>query len=202
MSESMIRSFNDQDTRRFFEGHRITAFQKFAAQAARCLILLDSAEAFRDLPALPSNRLETLRGDRTGRHGIRIDEQWRVCFHWTDDGPCDVEIVDHHRRGANMNARNGMRPVHPGEVLREELDTLGLSANALAKALSVPVNRVTMILNGQRGVSADTALRPARYFGTTPQLWLNLQKTRELRRAEVETGREIAERVTPRQSAA
>ena len=101
-----------------------------------------------------------------------------------------------------MNARNGMRPVHPGEILREELDMLGLSANALAKALGVPVNRVTMIMNGQRGVSADTALRLARYFGTTPQLWLNLQKTWELRLAEVETGREIVERVTPRQPAA
>ena len=67
-----------------------------------------------------------------------------------------------------MNAKNGMRPVHPGEVLREQLDELGLSANALSKALGVPVNRVTMILNGQRGVSADTALRLARYFGTTP----------------------------------
>ena len=101
-----------------------------------------------------------------------------------------------------MNALSGMRPVHPGEVLREELDTLGLSANALAKALSVSVNRITMILNGQRGVSADTALRFARYFGTTPQLWLNLQKTWELRRAEIEAGREIAERVIPRQSTA
>ena len=61
-----------------------------------------------------------------------------------------------------MNARNGMRPVHPGEILREELNTIGLSANALPKELGVPVNRVTMILNGQRGVSADTALRLAR----------------------------------------
>ena len=101
-----------------------------------------------------------------------------------------------------MNTRNGMRPVHPGEILREELDTLGLSASALAQALGVPVNRVTMILNGQRGVTADTALRLARYFGTTPQLWLNLQKTWELRRAEIEQGREIFERVMPRQSAA
>ena len=58
-----------------------------------------------------------------------------------------------------MNAKNGMRPVHPGKFLREELDELGLPANALSKALGVPVNRVTMILNGQRGVSADTALR-------------------------------------------
>lgn len=101
-----------------------------------------------------------------------------------------------------MNAKNGMRPVHPGQVLREELDELGLSTNALSKALGVPVNRVTMILNGQRGVSADTALRLARYFGTTPQLWLNLEKTWELRQAEIESGREIAERVTARPSAA
>ena len=97
-----------------------------------------------------------------------------------------------------MNAKNGMRPVHPGEILREELDELGLSASALSKALGVPVNRVTMILNGQRGVSADTALRLARFFGTTAQLWLNLQKTWELRRTEIEAGREIAEQVTPR----
>lgn len=101
-----------------------------------------------------------------------------------------------------MDTNNGMRPVHPGEVLREELAELGLSASVLSKALGVPVNRVTMILNGQRGVSADTALRLARYFGTTPQLWLNLQKTWELRQAEIESGREIAERVTPRRSAA
>ncbi len=100
-----------------------------------------------------------------------------------------------------MNMRNGMRPVHPGEILREEIEALDLSANALSKALGVPVNRVTMILNGQRGVSADTALRLARYFGTTPQLWMNLQKTWELRQAEIAAGCEIAKCVTPRQVA-
>ena len=114
----------------------------------------------------------------------------------------DTNVVSHTTKGCGMNAKNGMRPVHPGQVLREELDELGLSTNALSKALGVPVNRVTMILNGQRGVSADTALRLARYFGTTPQLWLNLQKTWELRQAEIESGREIAERVTARPSAA
>ena len=101
-----------------------------------------------------------------------------------------------------MVPRNEMRPVHPGEILREELDELGMSANALSRALDVPVNRVTSILNGQRGVTANTALRLARYFGTTPQLWLNLQKTWELRRAEIEAGRQIAERVKPRQTVA
>ncbi len=101
-----------------------------------------------------------------------------------------------------MKVTNGMTPVHPGEILRDELDELGLSANALSKALGVPANRVTMILNGQRGVSADTALRLARYFGTTPQLWMNLQKTWELRQAEIAAGREIEETVALRQSAA
>ena len=75
-----------------------------------------------------------------------------------------------------------MRPVHPGEILREELDTLGLSVNELSRKLGLPVNRMTMILDGHWHVNADTALRLADYFGTTPQLWLNLQKTWELRR--------------------
>ncbi len=100
-----------------------------------------------------------------------------------------------------MSVTNGMRPVHPGEILKEELDELCLSANALAKALDVPTNRVTAILNGQRGVTADTALRLARYFGTTPQLWLNLQQSFELRATEIESGKHIEERVHPREPA-
>ena len=62
----------------------------------RRLTLPDSAETLRDLAALPGNRLEALRGDRAGQHGIRVNAQWRICFRWTDDGPCDVEIVDYH----------------------------------------------------------------------------------------------------------
>ncbi len=92
----MIRSFKDRDTHRFFEGQRVASFQAFSDQATRRLTLLDNAEALRDLAALPSNRLETLRGDRAGYHSIRINTQWRICFRWTDDGPCDVEIVDYH----------------------------------------------------------------------------------------------------------
>ena len=85
-----------------------------------------------------------------------------------------------------MTATNRMSPVHPGEILREEIDERDLSANALAQALHIPANRITAILNGQRGVTADTARRLSRYFGTTPEVWLNLQKTWELRRAEIE----------------
>ncbi|MDE0174197.1 MAG: type II toxin-antitoxin system RelE/ParE family toxin [Defluviicoccus sp.] len=92
----MIRSFKDRDTHRFFEGRRVAAYQGFAGQAVRRLVLLDSAETLGDLAALPSNRLEALRGDRAGQHSIRINAQWRVCFRWADEGPCDVEIVDYH----------------------------------------------------------------------------------------------------------
>lgn len=97
-----------------------------------------------------------------------------------------------------MSVTNGMRPVHPGEILGEELAELGLSAEALASALAVPGDRITGILHGKCGISADTALRLSRYFGTTPQLWLNLQKTFELRVAEIESGNEIFESVRPR----
>ena len=99
-----------------------------------------------------------------------------------------------------MSVSNGMRPVHPGEIMGEELQELGMSANALAKALDVPTNRITAILNGQRGITADTALRLSRYFGTTPQLWQNLQNAYELRVAEIEAGEKIAERVQPRRA--
>ena len=104
-----------------------------------------------------------------------------------------------HMEGADMS-RNGMRPVHPGEILRDELDALEMSDKALAAALEVPGNRITAILNRQRGVSADTALRLSRYLGTTAEFWLNLQKTFELRMVEIKTGEQTAKRVKPRQA--
>lgn len=88
---------------------------------------------------------------------------------------------------------------HPGEVLREEfMGPLGLSANALAIALRVPVTRVNDIARERRGVTADTALRLARYFGTTPEFWLNLQQAHELSKAEAVLGKEIERAVEPR----
>lgn len=95
--------------------------------------------------------------------------------------------------------RNGMRPIHPGEILREEFVTpLGLSANALARDLHVPTNRVTALLHEERGITADTALRLARYFGTTPEFWMNLQATHDLRAEELRSAKEIATEITPR----
>lgn len=92
--------------------------------------------------------------------------------------------------------KNGMRPVHPGEILREEyLKPLGLSAAALAKALHVSAPTVNDIVRQRRGISADMALRLAVAFETTAQFWLNLQAAYDLRKAEIEKGEQIGQEV-------
>jgi addiction module HigA family antidote len=81
--------------------------------------------------------------------------------------------------------------IHPGEQLAEELYELGMSASELARKLDVPPNRITAILNGQRGLTGDTALRLAHFFGTSPQFWLNLQSLYDLRTAQQKAGKAI-----------
>ena len=82
-------------------------------------------------------------------------------------------------------------PIHPGEILADELQEIGLSAAELARILDVPANRISQIVSGKRAITADTALRLARYFGTSPDLWMNLQKTYELDLARKEVGHAI-----------
>ena len=89
-------------------------------------------------------------------------------------------------------------PIHPGEILEQEfMRPLRLSANALAKAVDVPVTRVSEIVRGRRGVTADTALRLGRFLGTSPELWLGLQAEYDLRSARLESGESIEKAVTP-----
>jgi addiction module HigA family antidote len=92
-------------------------------------------------------------------------------------------------------------PIHPGVHLAEELEALGMSAAEFARQIDVPANRVTAIINGQRSISADTALRLAHWFGTTAEFWLNLQKMYELRVAQQEVGASI-EKLPRRKDAA
>ena len=94
---------------------------------------------------------------------------------------------------------NGMRAIHPGEILKGELEELSLSANALAKALDVPTNRITAILNEQRGITADTALRLAKFFGTSPDFWMSLQSSYDVKKAREAVGQEIEKNVKPRE---
>lgn len=96
--------------------------------------------------------------------------------------------------------RNGMRPIHPGEILREDfLEPLGMTAHALSKALHVPPARVNDIVLERRGVTPDTALRLARYFGGDAQSWLNLQQAYDLKIAEQEILARITKEIEPRE---
>lgn len=110
-----------------------------------------------------------------------------------DAGLVDLSDVDIGER---------LDPVHPGEILQHEfLEPLALSAHALALALRVPANRISAILAGRRSVTAETALRLARHFGTSAAFWLNLQKAWELEQAEREAGARIRAEVAPREAA-
>jgi len=88
-----------------------------------------------------------------------------------------------------------MRAIHPGEVLRDELAEIGMTANAFAKALHVPANRITAIINGSRSITADTALRLSRFFGTTPEFWLNLQTAYDLKVTKQTLGNKVEREV-------
>ena len=92
----MIRSFRSSDTQTLFEGGRCRRFNAVAKVAARKLAELDAAETLEFLRAPPVNRLEALKGNRKGQHSIRINDQFRICFRWSPDGPEEVEIVDYH----------------------------------------------------------------------------------------------------------
>ena len=94
---------------------------------------------------------------------------------------------------------NKMRAIHPGEILKGELEELNLSANAFSKALDVPANRITAILSEQRGISADTALRLARFFGSSPDFWMSLQSSYDVKVALAAVGKEIEKTFKPRE---
>lgn len=92
----MIRSFRDRATERLWMGFSARRFHSIEERARRKLDMLHQARDLRDLRAPPANRLEALIGNRKGQHSIRVNDQWRICFVWTKEGPADVEIVDYH----------------------------------------------------------------------------------------------------------
>ena len=93
----VIRSFGDRETERLWQRERVRSLDpRVLRTALRKLAILDAAVTLNDLRVPPGNRLEALKGGRRGQHSIRINDQWRICFTWTDTGPEDVEIVDYH----------------------------------------------------------------------------------------------------------
>ena len=102
------------------------------------------------------------------------------------------------RKHTIMANTHKLRPIHPGELLQDELHEVGVSLNELGRALRVPMNRISAIVNGKRGITVDTSIRLARYFGTSPQYWLNLQNAYDLETADRAA---IERQVLPRSAA-
>jgi addiction module HigA family antidote len=149
---------------------------------------MEAATSMSDLAALPGNRFEALVGDRKGQCSIRLT----INGGFASNGL--TERRGHQTWRLSTITRSvamALTAIHPGEHLAEELEALDMSAAELARKIDVPTNRVTQILNGTRGITGDTALRLAHFFGTSAQFWLNLQSLYDLRVAQVKIGKSI-----------
>jgi addiction module HigA family antidote len=164
---------------------RVKALSGVERHARLALDRLAAAHMLEDLRALQSRRLETLIGEGGWHYAIPINEQWRICFEWPEasPGPRNVELVD-SANGGHLTPPS----IQPGEQLAEELRALKMSASELARRIRVPTNRVTGIVNGQRAITGDSALRLARFFGTSAEFWINLQSLHDLHVAEAKAG--------------
>jgi addiction module HigA family antidote len=178
--------YRDQRTRDFAAGKRVKAVLRDRTPGAPNGTRPAGSGSVAWI-VLPGNRFEALAGGRKGQYSIRINDQWRICFEWRggSPGPSSVEIVD---LSLVEEGAMAVTAIHPGEHLAEELKELGMSAAELARRLDVPTNRITGILNGQRAITGDTALRLAHFFGTSAEFWLNLQSLYELRIAQKKWG--------------
>lgn len=131
----------------------------------------------------PGNRLEKLVGDRAGQHSIRINDQYRICFVWTDHGADDVEITDYHQRREPIMAKTPRAhdPITPGEILLTEfLEPLGITQYRLAQATGLPQTRISEIVRGKRAITTDTALRLSKALGVDDRFWINIQTDYDL----------------------
>ena len=172
----VIRSYRtEKQTARFVEGERVKEFEAIAQQARKRLAILNAVTSLSGLAAISGNRLEALRGDQRANaasgstsngafasFGMRLmvaPSWWRM----------SITTKEYHARVRLI--------VHPGEILGDELGELSVSARELARQINVPANRITQIIKEQRGITGDTALQLGYWFGTGPELWMNLQST-------------------------
>jgi addiction module HigA family antidote len=191
----MIRSFRGRETTELFVTGRSRRPAALARAALRMLAQINAAHQVEDLHAVPGLRLGP-PGSRGHRHEILLERRTVLRFIWRDGDAYEVELQG-PRLGAGAPSR--LAPVHPGEVLRHEvLRPTRLTTAGLAAALRVPRSRLTRVAAGRGRVSADLALRLARYLNCTPQFWLNLQMTHDLhtviRRSDDRIVRDVAPR--------
>jgi addiction module HigA family antidote len=197
----VIRSFASKETEKLFRGRFSAKLpQDVQRIAQRKLKQVNGAATLDFLRVPPGNRLEQLSGNRNGQWSIRINDQWRICFRWEEGNAHDVEITD---EGDFVMVKRDLPPVHPGEILLEDfLKPMGITRYRLAKSIGVPQRRVDEICAGKRSVTADTALRLARFFGADAQSWMNLQAEYDLEIAEITLAERIVQEVKPLKEAA
>lgn len=193
----MIRLFAQRDAELLFNDSRSGGFAAIERIIRRKLCSLHAAARLDDLRIPPGNRPEALRGDRAGQHSIRVNEQWRICFIWRD-GEVHVMSKSSTITDPPGPRRAGAYPISPGEILLEEfMKPLGITQNRLARDIDVLVSRIAGVVKGDRAITADTALRLAQFFATSPEMWMALQSDYDLRIARLASGREIESRVRP-----
>ena len=175
----MIRTFADECTKAASEGVQTKGLGPNVRPSARKkLLMIDRSAGLADLRAPPGNLLEALKERTNHEHPRNAAVDY-------------AEVID--RDAQRVGA------IHPGEILREEfLEPLGLSACALAKAISVPRNRITGIVHGERAITADTALRFARFFDMSPDFWLGLQMAYDLETTRAALAGRLNQEVIPR----
>jgi|GEM_PF-45291 len=170
----MIISFKSKETELIFQGKISKRYpENIQFVALRLLRIVDAATSIIDLQVLPGNRLEK-QSEKLGRYSIRInDSRWRICFIWTvQNDAADVEIAGDFE----MTKRKRLPNIHPGEVLKLDfLAPMQISVDRLSTDIGVTQTRISEILDGQRGITADIALQLAGYFGNSDRFWLNLQ---------------------------
>jgi antitoxin HigA-1 len=175
-ADDVIVSFRDRRTEAVAARRRVKHLSDVAHAVRLALDRLEAAQALTDLAALRSNCFAPIDAMRCR---IRVNDTWWIHFEWPRNarGPTNVEMV--RRESPDIVP---LAAPHPGEHLAAELRALRMSAAELARGLKVPTNRVTTIVNGQRAITSDTAVRLARFFGTSAEFWLQLQSAYELRR--------------------
>lgn len=168
--------FRDADIQDFWEGTNL-APRRVPSDVRRALVrkpqLLDAAHVLDDLKVPPGNRLEAPTGDRRGQYSIRVDRQWRLRFKW----------IDGEAKGGS-SLLTAMRDLMstPGEILKEEfLGPLGISQYRLAKVIGKSESAVSEIVNGKRAITVEMAWLLAEALGTTPEFWMKLQTTYDLK---------------------
>lgn len=190
----MIKTFRSRGAELLFARKSVALFQAIELaqgvepRVRRKLAQLNAAAELRDLAVPPENCMEPLTRERKSQHSIRISHAWQLCFVWRSHDVCDVDLVRGNVLGnlAVSEKESGLLPpIHPGDILSQDFTRPHLiSMNELALAMRLPPTQIGAVIHGKLGLTADAAFGLGSFFGTTAQLWLNLQRDYDLQVAE------------------